>query len=170
METKDLESKVWFRFLKVVFVFVYIATLILVVLFAYSLKPYTTIDNDNSFIVCINGTKYNAGANGIDAFEAEAERLGATQVYTNGFVPDTTAKEKANELCLGTNTLGRGLFADVPQYTVELANKTVGNWWSFAGYTALALFIVIVVFELIKRSFFYIAIGRKFFSRHQRKT
>lgn len=204
MEIKDLESKIWFRFLKLIFVFAYVATLLAVLVFAYTSKPYSINDEYNSKIVCDNGKEYKAGDSGIDAEEAWAEQLGATRVDLNGATP---AKDKATNLCLGypqsfvpdklTPRLtesqlkenidallsqnaskqetqeyvdryksdglgGYVLKQQTPPYQVELVKKTVGNWWSFIGYVILALFIVSVIFELIRRSFFYVAIGEKF--------
>ncbi len=169
MEIKDLESKIWFRFLKLVFVFAYIATFLAVLAFAYTSKPYSTNDEYNSKILCDNGKEYVAGDNGINAVDALAEQLGGTTVYPNGFVPDTTEKEKAIGLCLGTPNsfaVGRAPWGwdktIPPPYKVVLVKKTVGNWWGFIGYTVLALFIVSVIFELIRRSFLYVVIGKRF--------
>ncbi len=170
MEIKDLESKVWFRFLKVVFVFTYLATFLAVLVFAYSSKPYSITDEYNSMIVCDNGTNYKAGDNGgIDPEQALAEQLGGRRVNLNGATPE---KDKATLLCLGythgfipdtlTDAEMSKLKSQTPPYKVEIVKKTVGNWWSFIGYTVLALFIVVVILEVIKRSFFYIAIGKKF--------
>lgn len=170
MEIKDLESKVWFRFLKVIFVFAYLATFLAVLVFAYFSKPYAVTDEYNSRIVCDNGKVYKAGDNGgIDPGQALAEQLGGKRVDLNGATPE---KDKATLLCLGyehgfvpdflTDAEMSKLQSQTPPYKVEIVKKTEGSWWSFIGYTILALFIVVLIFEVIKRSFLYIAVGKKF--------
>ncbi|MFA6404606.1 MAG: hypothetical protein WCW03_01235 [Candidatus Paceibacterota bacterium] len=157
---KNLESKIWFRLLKVIFIFVYLAIFLFLLVFAYSSKPYAIIDEYNSVIVCDNGTRYKAGDNGINAEEAWAEQLGATRVDLNGLTP---TKIQATHLCLGYSEGKIGFIPDIPPYKVEIVRKTVGDWSSFIGYTALVLFVTIIVFELVKRSFFYIVLGKRFF-------
>ncbi len=201
MEIKNLESKIWFRFLKVIFVFAYIVAFLAVLVFAYSSKPYATNDEYNSKIVCDNGKEYKAGDVGIDAYIALAEQLGG---FATGNAPweggagATPAKNKATMLCLGyiphTLTEDRRTQLDsivkkmdsqgapssdiqvivndfklkfgqpeiAPSYKVEIVKKTVGNWWGFIRYTILTLFIVFVIFELIRRTFLYVVIGKRF--------
>lgn len=165
MEIKDLESKIWFRFLKVIFVFTYLATSLVVLLFAYDSKPYAIIDNDNSVIVCDNGTRYKAGDYGIDAEEVWLEQLGATRVDAGLSDQELLlweAKVKATHLCQNYSGEKIGFIPDVPPYKVEIVHETVGDWASFIGYIVLALFAVVIIFELIRRTFFYISIGKKF--------
>lgn len=173
----------------------------MVLVFAYSSKPYAANDEYNSKIVCDNGKEYKAGDIGIDVYATLAEQLGGFAVGNapwEGGAGATPAKNKATMLCLGSipyaltkdrriqldgivkkmdsqgasdsdiqaivndfkSKFGRSEIA--PSYKIEIVKKTVGNWWSFIGYTALALFIVFISFELIRRSFFYVAIGKRF--------
>lgn len=171
MEIKDLESKIWFRFLKVVFVFAYILTLVVVLVFAYDSKPYTIIDNYNSVIVCDNGTRYKAGDNNINAEGARTvESIPSFQLKAKSVDTGLSnyefslyeAKIQATHLCQSYSGEKVGFIPDVSPYKVELVKKTVGDWWVFIGYMILSLFIVVIMFELIRRSFFYVAIGKKF--------
>lgn len=170
MEVKDLESKIWYRLLKVLYVFAFFGAVLTVLIFAYSSKPYAVTDEYNSKIICDNGKQYKTGDNGgIDPEQAWAEQLGAKRVDLNGATPE---KDKATLLCLGyehsfipdvlTDAEMSKLKSDTPPYKVEIVKKWSGSWRSLVGYTILALFIVAVVFEIIKRSFLYVAIGKKF--------
>jgi len=159
-KNQNLESKIWFRFLRVVFIFIYLLCFYVVLVSAYNSKPYTVIDSYNSLIVCDNGTRYKAGKNNIDGKEAWAGQLITTEqdYMTDQQLNEYEAKIQATHLCQSESVF----IPDDPPYRVELVRETVGNWWSFIGYTVLALFTVVVIFELIKRSFFYIVIGKRF--------
>ena len=164
----ELETKAWFRLLKLMFVITYMATFILVVLFFTYNKPYSIIDDFNSIIVCDNGVRYRALENGVDPEQA-LFGVGTTisrEEFNKRYSQQsqeflTSNKSKATLLCLGDKQVH--FIPDVAPYKVEIVKKTVGNWGSFIGYTALVLFVIVIIFELIKRSFFYIVIGKKFF-------
>jgi len=153
-----LKSKAWYRLVKVFF---FLALLIVLGIFgfiAFSSKPYTTIDQYNSKIVCNNGKEYKAGDHGIGIYLPQvfsvirgADNPADAQVLCvegGSFVPEAVSMDEWTKLTSPT-----------PLYKIEIVEKTVGNWWSFIGYIVLALFIILAIFEAIRRIFYYIVLG-----------
>lgn len=163
MEKNKLESKAWFRLVKVLFIFTYLLTLLVIFIFAYYSRPQSIIDTYNSKIICDNGKKYLAGENNIEVFkvkyaidgyyETEKDKVSLLCLgYEHGFVPDFITDAEMSKI-ENKNQL----------YKIEIVNKSDGSWWSYIGYIILALFTASLIFEIIRRTFLYIVSGKKFF-------
>jgi uncharacterized integral membrane protein len=166
----DMNKKSWYRFLKVIFVIAELMILGIIIILAFSNKPYATNDEYNSKIVCNNGKEYIAGYNGIDIYKAIAEEFDDSRKSLNlNNVRGMENPNNAQILCVeGSSFVPEALTMDewnkltspTPLYKVELIKKMVGNWWSFVGYLILVLFIVFIIFEVIRRVFYYIFLGK----------
>lgn len=147
----DLEQKWWFRFIKVVYVLAYIVAVLLVSFGGYDSKSGGGIDTEKSTIRCNNGKSYSPAKNNIS-------------VYSDNF---GIFEEPHVRILCAYDTLNFYSYTapSSKNYIFEVVQMPV-NWspafqiW-FWGYI-----IVIVLFEVIRRTFFYIVTGKKFFSKN----
>jgi hypothetical protein len=165
-----LNGKAWYRLVKVVFFLALLIALGIFNLIAFSSKPYTTTDEYNSKIVCNNGKDYIAGNNGIDIYKAIADEFNRPREssYILYDVIGTDHPNNATVLCWGgssfvpeaiSNDDWLTLTSSTPQYKVELAKKTVGNWWGFLELLVIGNIVILLIFEVIRRVFYYIVLG-----------
>src|SRR3989344_3044610 len=139
-----LEKKAWYRLIKVVYFIIYSMAILLVVLIASGYKPYTYIDNDKSLIICNNNKIYSAGKNNI-------------YINLDGTLFDYSDFQ-TKKLC----SQDPDFIPDKKNYTLRLEHTTRGSWTSVIEVFLIETGVVIIIFELIKRIFLYITIGKSF--------
>src|SRR5437868_1279226 len=61
----NLEGKAWYRFVKVVYIIVFVVALLAAIGIAFATKPTRTFDTQNSLIVCDNNKSYVPSKNNI---------------------------------------------------------------------------------------------------------
>lgn len=145
----QLEKRLWYRFVKVVYILVYLLFLLLVVFLGYSDKPYTYIDSDKSLIVCSNTKAYPAGKNSI-------------YIDSDGSLSDYN-DEDARKLCEYDIIKDYSDKYETPSYKnyeVKVVHSTRGSWESVLTTFLIGIAIVYTIFEIIKRVFLYIVVGK----------
>lgn len=143
----ELESKPWYRFLKVVYIIIAVVIFILAGLVSWLTMPHQTLDGENSSIVCYNGKSYAPNKN---------------DIYVSGDSLDYSDDQNARILCQYNTT----------DYYIHL-NENVAKNYTFNPvylplsysywllYSALAFWIIWVFFVLLRVGFFYIAVGKQ---------
>jgi hypothetical protein len=148
------------------FVLAYIVAFLFIILGVFLDFPKETrqIDNDNSLIVCDNGSKYKAGENDIEVILAnqyqrvlEVKAMPASERTTLDTVLLRTEESARIEYQKAASLCPSGLF------TIKLTKVTVPSWGEYLGLLLLSIFGVIAGFELLKGAFFYVVQGKKMF-------
>lgn len=177
--TENLEKKAWYRFFKLLYVFAYVLAVSVVLLIGYSELPTEYIDSHNSVIRCANGKEYSAGASSIYATGSgqldASDDVKATKLCEDifdraavDFHPPMAGKEVPLEDIPEELRYKAG--AEVPLGFV--ADISVKNYTFIplkavrGSYATLfwSLGTVILVGEVIRRSFLYVVAGRPFFN------
>lgn len=156
-----LNEKLWYRLLKTIFVVVFILFILATVLFVGNeTKPKTYEDFK---ITCNYGNKssYFAHDNGI-FIDRNFNPLGLGGLSRLS----DSAKERMSALCENTKdelievaTLVLSEQDPEPLYKVEKEKYTEGNWLRFSFYILFTLIILLILFEFIRRSFYYVIFG-----------
>ena len=145
----DLEHKPWYRFLKVLYLVIFILSFLSVVGIAWSEKPRRTIDGELSSIACDNGKYYAPSKNSIwiigDSLDYTDDNH--ARILCKYDTLDFYSYRYSNEFIAKNYTLK-------PVYT-----KT--DYGSWLAYSFLGLAIVWLVLRIIKSAFFYVAVGSK---------
>jgi len=200
----NLETRSWYRLLKVIFILIAISLTLLVAFFAYLERPQKFISASESSIICNNGNTYKAFENNI----YDVERLGKGSSYDNDAIKlctrvrykialadgrvyqietdgmktptETDRNEIANNFKAkyGVEATVQDMSKITPDhgYTVKLGYSTSGSWESVAQILGGGLLAVFLIFEFIRRTFFYVATGKNFwhipvrFKRKDNKT
>ena len=148
-----LNTKIWYRFLKIIYIFVFISALIYALNEAIEeYSPLEVIDSDKSLIICDSGDIYtfNEVRNVSDDREMRwlcldpAEKIRIEQSFSG--VYQRFLREK-------------GCFIPV-NYKIKTTHKTIGGWHLVFGYSIFWALIICAVSEIIKRAFYYIVLGK----------
>src|SRR3990167_2832762 len=105
MNIENLEKKIWYRFVKVIYIGAYLIGLFIVGLLAFTQKPQIVADADKSLIVCSNNQRYNAEEAGIYGFDlnvekqAKSQNLQAGRIALNNSEVNQSVAEKASKVC-----------------------------------------------------------------------
>jgi hypothetical protein len=163
-----LNERVWYRLIKVVYIFGFVAFSLSGVAISYSeqMPLKKLVDNEKTIIACHFGNKgrYVAAANGIyfDTSDFEAD-----------YLPDHF-RVRLKELCGISNEEVQQMLTFLDKsstaersaknklFDVEPAYVTWGGSLSFVRHAVLWLLGITLTFEVIRRAFYYIAIGKVF--------
>lgn len=154
MEEKTLDTlnnKAWYRLIKVLFIFLYIIILALVIkLNVDDEKPRQVLDSYNTTISCRGGTTYKAGESGI-VFSSES---------------DLSWKNRLKEFCMSSKLLPNEYIKPLDyvnqNYDINFAHKEVGSWGGALLNAFFAAFVFVFIFEIIRRAFYYVILGKIF--------
>jgi predicted nucleic acid-binding Zn ribbon protein len=143
----NLEQKAWYRAFKIVYILAVIIVLVIISIIAWSAKPERTIDGYKSTITCDNGASYAPSKNGIYIYGdtltlSEESNIKVLCAY------NSTDYYSHNGYLIGKNYTFNTVYEDTNS----------GSWFL---YSVLAYLIALLVFKLIRISFFYIAIAEK---------
>lgn len=155
-----LVSKVWYRFIKVVFLLIFILAVILGCCLSYD--SYRTRQVDDYLVTCQYGNK--------TSFAAWDEKGIYLSDYdlTNGLssIPDGT-KAKIMKSCeiseaeidnfVSVLQENDGFVPDL--YRISKTKIEKGGTARIVEYSLIYIFIISLVFEVIRRAFYYIALG-----------
>ena len=138
-----LNDKAWWRFLKVVYIFIWSISLLFIIVFLWSasyLRPHLDKDIPNSSIICDSGNKY------VNHYEDKT--TGETITYVENlesinFSWNKEDKDKITTLCQSG-------------FKVEYAYKKAGSWWEFFKTAFLVCLFFFAVIEIIKSALLYI--------------
>lgn len=148
LKREDLEKKPWYRALKVFYIIVIIAVVLIIGAVSISSMPSKSLDGDQSRINCYSGKSYAPSNNSI---------------YLYGEDMSSYDDEHARILCKYDSTsyyssYFSGYIEKNYTFVPVYEDLKYGSW---IGYTILAFFILWLVAYLVKIGFFYIAIGEK---------
>jgi len=140
---EQLKEKTWYRFLKVI----YALAFIIIIVFAVALIFDSTsprYDNDNSYIKCNNGKEF------------KLSELNKNGTHISGPYIDTGEDRLLNFDCIW-----RGASADpnIKGYKF-IGIYTARNWFKIMWQSLLSIAIALIIFEVIKRIFYYILLGK----------
>lgn len=146
-----LEQKWWFRFIKVIYILAYIVAVLLVSFGGYSSKSGGGIDAEKSTIRCNNGKSYSPAKNNIS-------------VYSDDF---GIFEEPHVRILCAYDTLNFYSYTapSSKNYSFDVVKKPT-NWSPAFQVWFWGFVITILFFEAVRRTFYYIVTGRKFFSNY----
>jgi len=157
MENKTisyLNSKMWYRFIKVIYLLILFIGLV-----GYSISIFVfyspKYDNNKSYIKCANGKNFILSQNEINLYSDfmwDSDMEKAKSLCFDGIVNFTTDKYGQTRLGHTSETDNSGKYELVSIYT----NR---NWIATIGFTLLSIISNLLVFEAIRRVFYYIALG-----------
>lgn len=143
---ENLNHKAWWRFLKVIYVGVYVFFTLFVLFIAYLERPQQVGSNYNNQLICDNGASF-------------------TQRNSNNHLellkPGSQEDIWARRICQYGETEEYKLVDRYPtsenkNFRVELASKIVGSWQDFFKVLGIGLVIIFTAIELIKSAVLYI--------------
>jgi len=161
--TTYLNTKIWYRFLKIIYVFIFISALAYGVMWLIEEhSPYETVDRYKSLIVCNSGNTYTFSEVGNVSDDiamkelclSPAEKIIRKEQILNGgsgfqaFLERKGLSSEPNLLAIPIN------------YKIQTVYKTIGGWHLVFGYFLLWILIICVALEIIKRAFYYIVLGK----------
>lgn len=145
---RELKEKVWFRILKVIYILFYIYLLgTLGVVAILTTAPRTYLDQDASRIVCNYGNKKSLNASEIGIYINEQTTVDTLPEYEKNRI------EQACEMTSAETITQTPVVTIIPQYSKS------GSWQLLLLTTFVFLFLVWGFMEIIRRIFYYIAIG-----------
>lgn len=156
-----LNEKMWYRFLKVMFIFVFILSIIFVI---GSLVAVVG-DRNNDLIVCNYGNKKTFLRKNTDiGYWITEDSIKAEFPYSATYWP-SAALEYDRSLCQFVNAEIKLPNNSTPPITIVSAFSTFGAVLKFSLYLLLFSIIDIFIFVTIKGVFYYIALG-KLYPKH----
>ena len=173
---EELEKKTWFRFFKLCYIFVYVLAVAFVLFLVSFDLPKDYFDDWDSQIFCNNGKVYPTSGNSIyphngtldQAGDAKAGKLCAGNIFDQF---DQIAREKQSkgippERLVPPEDLppDRYKLRTGTNYKLVTELKTRGSYKEVAKFLFWGLVIIWFLGEVVRRSFLYVAIGKKFFS------
>jgi hypothetical protein len=147
-ERGEFEERVWFRFLKVLYVVIYLVVIGGIIIIGFSVMPHRTLDGASSTVTCDNGNIYPLSKNNIFA-------------YSNPL--DSDSDKDARILCQYDTTNYFGSYYNqyiAPNYTFNPVynEPDYGGWfWGFL----IGLLIGLITLKMVKVGVLYIATGSK---------
>lgn len=177
----ELNSRVWYRVLKVLYIFSFIAivAITLFLVFVEHKTPIEEIDHSNTKIICNLGNKNTFNKNqvfeGLDQFFKEEQYYKIDRLKSVIQNKCEITQEILNkfELTRGETKDGRTpvLWSDgessfnatingLTGYEIEEKYKYTGGLDAVIGYSILSLLVLIIIFEAIRRIFYYIILGK----------
>ena len=149
---EDLNKTIWYRLVKVVYSSFFV--LILITVFAYlfySLMPINILDREASIVKCTNDTQYTLRDVG----------LFSPYRYQDLSFLDDNAKIKSICLTGNPNPASYSLFDKLPQnYQLDIVYETNGTWGIFIATLFGISAGLFLLFELLRRVFYYIVLGK----------
>lgn len=148
MEIRDdkLNKKAWWRFLKVIYIGLYLVALFMVSIFAYWNRPQTYESYTQVTINCDNGKQYTFKPSIYFAWDSKGKFTGQEMDYTK-------------KVCVyGLEAKNMETLQPVPdqKFTVSPLMENKGSWWSVAKTFAISFGIFFVIMEILKTAFLYI--------------
>lgn len=158
----DLNSRIWYRLLKVIYIVSLFVVTTITVFITYTYHEPTSafkvVDHRNTKIICNYGNKRTFIAGENEIYFAPAD-------FSAEYFPNNI-RESVNELCDITQEIVFELMdadmrseATMPLFTVKEKYESIGGYAPFIFIMILETGIIFVIFELMKRAFYYVAIG-----------
>lgn len=139
--TTDLNSKIWYRALKSLYILSLIIFIIFSVIGAYDQhKKIISIDNNNTKIICNNGRTLSTN-------QAEV------YFYSTNFGRITSNKIQEN--CQWFE----GKYLQGKDYKVDFKYSETGGLNKIILYSFVYIIILVLIYEISRRIFYYIILG-----------
>jgi len=153
----DLEIKWFYRLVKVMYVFFLAIGFIGVLCVGWNLKPHQYINNEKSYLICPDGTKYSFKSLDLyfytSSFFSDYERETVIKTCNNNLIKSTDPKEFHFENLIPI---------DGDPYPTHIVYKTRSSWIEVIKFWFFGSLIVFLIFNVIKQSLLYIVYGKKF--------
>jgi len=157
---QELNKKIWYRFLKVIYIF----TLLIVILFSigtiFSSNPEKKeVSSELTTFTCIYGNK--------KVLTGEKSGFVFIKSRDDYYILDSEEphlREDLIDFCQITKE-EKDLIIDKPTHSlvdIKLGFKKEGGLFVSPGYSLLAVFIILIISEIIRRTFYYISLGKIF--------
>ena len=142
----DLNGKIWYRLLKVIYIlfFVFILGLsIFLIIDGYAPK----FDNENSYIKCHDGKTLGLEENSIYLY--------SDYIWSSD---DEKFRSWCAAIIKDDKLLPANFIPDEKNYDL-VSSYTNRDWVRTVGYSLLAIIVTVFIFELTKRIFYYVVLG-----------
>ena len=140
------EEKWWYRLLKVAYILLYVGSIGIVCIVAFSTMPHRTLDGNLSTIQCNNGKSYAPAENSI---------------YVYGDSLSSYDDKNARILCAYDRTNYYSYTAPAYKNYTFVPSYNEADYGSWYFYSLLALFITWTILKLIRLGVQYVAFGSK---------
>lgn len=169
---QDLNNKWWYRLLKVLYCGCFLILALLIALLAYSLHKTVLVSNWQ--VTCFYGNRstFNEaqyknitvnpewGTQNPDVDAQIKQACGITQTDVNDAKAE--ANLKTAQMCAGVSTYLCDTFSySAATYGVSTIEIPIDNTWGAVGRVALDIFILGLIFEIIRRAFYYVTLGTR---------
>jgi hypothetical protein len=152
----ELEDKIWYRFLKVIFFTIFVSVSLVIVGSIYNgNRPEWIKDH---IITCNYGNKTSFAAWNEKGILNVREDMSAIPDYTKEIIQKAcgiSEKEMEDKFDAILNNTDNGK----PLFSIVQGEVPTGNMLKAILFSLLGLLVALVVFELIKRVFYYIVLG-----------
>lgn len=172
-----LNSKWWYRALKVIYFLSFVVVFGLLVVSGFSgAKPKQVLNEQKSQLTCLEGnhksysylemdtlTKQMAEADSAVQAGDVANLCGLPNAY--GEMASTSLnlplREQMARKYYDTNNVQVTKWKEEMSraYTLSIAMKTEGSWWNVLEMIGFAFLIVIIPLEILRQGFYYIVLG-----------
>lgn len=169
----DLNNKVWYRLLKVTYIFSFLVFCILTVLltFSWNYKSYDVVDRQNTKIHCLLGNNRQFSQKEIFGEEDIAHFrpiLGGGRPMPISDPPMwSKQEEKILQFCEISNNeimnrskqslLNKTVFSPY-EFNIQYTSIS-GNIATALIYSIISLMTIVLVFEAMRRTFYYVILG-----------
>jgi hypothetical protein len=160
----ELNDKVWYRVLKVIYILIFVPIFILAFFAGYWLTepPGLELDTGKSYVICDNGEKFK-----VWEAEREADRLNiivpqelAIKLHCRKDFRDELLKKYKNPIWTRFSVDDIKRFDEINYTLVPFYTGSNERDWSKAiGISFLCIVGAVFLFELIRRIFYYIVLG-----------
>jgi hypothetical protein len=157
----EINARWWYRLIKVIYIVIFICCLILpIFIIVTSYEPH--FDNNKSYIECADGKNFFLRQNDI---LLQSDNISLYDQAAQHLCFDGVITYQPNEATTGWASL----FGPTPHVVSTTKNSgkyklvskyTKRNWLATIGFSLLSIIVTVIVFELIKRIFYYIILGR----------
>lgn len=165
-----LETKFWYRLLKVFFIAITLGVFLLGSVLLWDNKPYKIIDNEKSYIQCDRDKEaeliYLLGKNGWDQYGRIYDEQPTLDYYDDQSVRKV-CNAPLNKMTGKPIPAFSSFIPDDINYKYYPILKTEGSNWEFIRAYLMFYFFFFLGFKLIKEAFFYIATGKRMFAHIQ---
>lgn len=185
----NLETKIFYRLVKVLYIFSLCLSFCCTIYFNSNLIPYDVVDNESSYAICADNKKYYFKNLDIGFIHAEvplskyefrklqnACRMQAhapeyTKILSMELTPANTQKikiEGTGEIVKFPTSMSKDEMKKVLQkefpksYPIDWKYITIGSWYNFFKDSLIKILIVFFIIDAVKKSIVYIVYGEKF--------
>lgn len=155
-----LEGNIFYRLIKVAYIFTLLLGIVLIGVFGWESKPESYVDSSKSYITC-NNNNYNDFQTRGKTYTLDA--IEAYSIYA-GYLSNTDVI-KAKVVCAYDVKWNYSYTNDIPNYQnyqLTIINSVRGDWRYVFIWWIVGFCVVYIVLNLIRETLIYIFFGRPF--------